>query len=604
MTFTLTAAQKNLLATLKPEDTTSWTTTKARQAYAWLSEWTSTNANRTDPKPGVDRSVWLWLQGARAVNLGTGYSSTFIRNYTSYQYLLRTGQNLNTTLLQKASDSIARLVTDRIVRSNGSLPTLPNIASDDSRGVSTTLNIPLAAWSGNLLFLALGDATGFRANLLGNQTRGDTYDLLAALKSFGAVSPRPLTGLADLGQALLETAKAFFGNSIGTLNTLSLINTAIQSGADYLRNSYGVVPDVLFGNTVLGTAGNDAALTGTANYDLVHGGAGNDRLVASGGQDILDGGAGIDTVDFRTLNRAQRLVLERSTLMPAAVGLSEVQQTSATQDMTISFLYNIEKVILSGQNDKAVFATVIPGFDVDGAGGNDVVATGVASKNVRIDLRDSANQTITDIASGAVAKLRNFEFASGGSGNDEILGRSAAANILSGDFGNDRLTGGTANDTLYGDAGSDTLAGGGGNDTLFGGAGNDLLAGDAGNDSYVYSRSDNSRDTIDETGGTDTLLMDGVGHREMWFRRQGNDLALTVMGSTDGVTVRNWYSTPNARVESIASGNLRAISAADVNVLVQAMAAFATPPASLVLLPEPQRQQLETLVASAWKQVA
>jgi hypothetical protein len=258
MAFALTPQQKTLLLGLNPGATTGWTTAKARQAYAWLAQWTSTSASLTDPKLGVDRSIWLWLQGARTVNLGTGYSSTFIRTYTAEQYRLRTGKILDPVLLQKSSDAIAQLVTRRIVNSNGVLPTLLNIAADDSQGVSQTLNIPLAAWSGNILFLALGDATGFRANLLNNATRGDTYNLLAAFKSFSRAAPRQLTSLADFGLAIFETGKAVFGNSLGTLNTLGLIGQNLQAGLDYLTNTYSVTPNLLFSNLVLGTDGNDA----------------------------------------------------------------------------------------------------------------------------------------------------------------------------------------------------------------------------------------------------------------------------------------------------------------------------------------------------------
>ncbi len=63
------------------------------------------------------------------------------------------------------------------------------------------------------------------------------------------------------------------------------------------------------------------------------------------------------------------------------------------------------------------------------------------------------------IANGVV-----IENALGGSGNDRIIGNSAA-NLLRGGAGNDSLVGNSGNDTLMGDRGADRMWGGRGNDT-------------------------------------------------------------------------------------------------------------------------------------------
>jgi Ca2+-binding RTX toxin-like protein len=64
------------------------------------------------------------------------------------------------------------------------------------------------------------------------------------------------------------------------------------------------------------------------------------------------------------------------------------------------------------------------------------------------------------IASGVT-----IENASGGSGNDTLIGNEAA-NILAGGAGNDRLSGNGGDDVLIGGAGADTLTGGAGADTF------------------------------------------------------------------------------------------------------------------------------------------
>jgi len=88
-----------------------------------------------------------------------------------------------------------------------------------------------------------------------------------------------------------------------------------------------------------------------------------------------------------------------------------------------------------------------------------------------------------------------IENASGGSGDDILLGNSAA-NVLTGNQGEDRLLGregddaligGNGNDTLEGGDGEDNLHGGNGNDVVNGGAGDDMLTGGNGNDVFAFT---------------------------------------------------------------------------------------------------------------------
>ncbi|MGH6933722.1 MAG: calcium-binding protein, partial [Dongiaceae bacterium] len=60
---------------------------------------------------------------------------------------------------------------------------------------------------------------------------------------------------------------------------------------------------------------------------------------------------------------------------------------------------------------------------------------------------------------------------------------------------------------LQGGAGNDTLNSDGGNDTLNGGAGNDSLNGGTGNDIYRFGLSDTGTDRVDDTTGTDAIVI-------------------------------------------------------------------------------------------------
>lgn len=97
---------------------------------------------------------------------------------------------------------------------------------------------------------------------------------------------------------------------------------------------------------------------------------------------------------------------------------------------------------------------------------------------------------------------RAAEAVSAGSGNDSVragggndLVRGGAGNdILDGQGGADRLEGGDGNDVLWGGSGKDYLLGGNGNDILFGGAGGDRLNGGRGGDTFVFGAGDRVED--------------------------------------------------------------------------------------------------------------
>lgn len=83
----------------------------------------------------------------------------------------------------------------------------------------------------------------------------------------------------------------------------------------------------------------------------------------------------------------------------------------------------------------------------------------------------------------------------GSTGNDRLWGRGGN-NLLAGGDGNDTLRGGRGRDLLRGGAGNDRLFGRGGDDVLVGGAGNDRLTGGSGKDRFVFTRLNESIDTI------------------------------------------------------------------------------------------------------------
>jgi Haemolysin-type calcium binding protein related domain len=85
-------------------------------------------------------------------------------------------------------------------------------------------------------------------------------------------------------------------------------------------------------------------------------------------------------------------------------------------------------------------------------------------------------------------------------------------------------------------------------------------------------------DTIVESGlaGDDDMLEFGAGidWNELWFSQQGNNLVISVLGTTDSVTVKDWFTGPGSVVETIKAGDGSLLRYSDVAALVAAMASF------------------------------
>lgn len=179
-------------------------------------------------------------------------------------------------------------------------------------------------------------------------------------------------------------------------------------------------------NELWGHDGNDT-IRGRGGDDILRGGLGLDTLYGEDGNDIflqddetvsddIDGGAGLDTVDYSAMIHPGRIVAPHEYGFGIEADLSRewVRKASALGVDYYDNVRNVENVIGTSMKD---------------------VLIGDAQANT-------------------------------------LMGQGGDDTVRGGD-GDDLLFGGDGNDMLYGDAGNDTLYGGLGDDTLEGGAGND-----------------------------------------------------------------------------------------------------------------------------------
>lgn len=316
---------------------------------------------------------------------------------------------------------------------------------------------------------------------------GWSVDQTVNLNPEGISSVRGLTGnLVIARSTIIEQAVTGSGNdTIHGNNVANRIfsgsgNDVIHANAgnDYVRAGNG--NDIIYArigeNTVFGDSGDDFIYSsGIGSY---HGGSGNDVIyamtgtAASGRQEILTGGYGIDTLDTRSFNGDYEVNL----------------QTGKTNWRGETFL-GFENIRLGDGNDTAT-GTYTANY-LKGGGGADTLYGNAGDDT--LDGESGNDNLIGGDGSDRLFGGANNDRLHGGDGNDFLSGGDGA-DQLRGDLGDDKLYGGGANDRLsglsgndvaYGGSGNDRLSGHSGNDRLFGGTGHDILNGGSGADYLV-----------------------------------------------------------------------------------------------------------------------
>jgi Ca2+-binding RTX toxin-like protein len=224
------------------------------------------------------------------------------------------------------------------------------------------------------------------------------------------------------------------------------------------------------GNDALtGGKGNDT-LKGGLGADILKGGAGDDVVMPGAGGGSADGGAGTDWLTFedQTADITANLV---TGLGPSGMRLFNFENLrgGSGNDTLVAGLG--DNIVEGGAGDDTIYiwnsAATGDNDIIRGGAGNDTVEYGNFSVTLIINLATGKGG---GLAAGDT--YESIENAEGDAGSDEITG-SDVANILRGMGGIDILNGGAGDDNLDGGEGNDLLTGGTGNDSLTGGAGSD-----------------------------------------------------------------------------------------------------------------------------------
>ena len=486
---------------------------------------------------------------------------------------------------------------------------------------------------------------GFGIDQLSGGAGDDTYRLFEDASD-------TITELAGEGTDLVVSS---FDYTLGpNLENLTLISFGAYGAGNELNN---VITSVMGDDTLFGAGGNDTLIGSPRSNDL-YGGTGDDTIKGGGGNDYLDGGVGNDKLyggpgdDVYVVDVDNTMVPsgQRDTAKDAAIELPGEGVDLVLSSVNWALGDNVENLTLTGTaklvgygndlnnviraNDAGcnLVGSTSGGKDtliggkgadtleanhfgnvLDGGEGADTMKGGKGDDTYVVD--NPGDVIAYEMTYGGVDLVKssiNFTLPT----NLENLTLVGAAAIKgTGNALNNVITVEqtqdnkspiwTAPHSLEGLAGNDTLLGFRGADTLDGGTGNDLLKGLVGSDTYIMARG-YGQDVISEgyqIAGADTDVLSfakDVSSSQLWLRKVGNNLEVSIIGTADKVTVENWYVTKDYQLEQFKAGDGKTLYAAGVDKLVNAMSLLTPPLVGQLDLSADQQKALSGVLADCW----
>jgi hypothetical protein len=233
------------------------------------------------------------------------------------------------------------------------LPTAHEIGEHDAIAAMQTLaatGFPgdVSVWSGNPLYLGLGDASFWQSSML--EVQGDTYDLAACIESLLLAGINSISEMTDLIALFAGQGQE------GVSQAAQVISASLADTSDFFQETYGNVTaglsDLATAQVLAGKDGDDFSIgeeLGFSPNTFINAGKGNDLIIGSRGQGTLDGGSGADDVSFETLSHEDG----QTGLTASIFHINSKAQFSASVSghQINSALFNVEELSLGRHDD-------------------------------------------------------------------------------------------------------------------------------------------------------------------------------------------------------------------------------------------------------------
>ncbi|WP_432735637.1 beta strand repeat-containing protein [Ralstonia solanacearum] len=337
--------------------------------------------------------------------------------------------------------------------------------------------------------------------------------------------------------------------------------------------------------------------------NTVNAGAGANTIVGGNGDNAAYVGNGSNEVEFGDGNNTVGLGTGSNSVVLGG-GSNIVYAGRGTGSNSI-FVGNGKNVV-----------TVADGMNyVGGGNGADKVYGGNGSNTIQLgDGADTVN-----VGDGA----NNIRIGDGGSaiyvgnGNNQIALGQGDDTVSAGN-GNNTLSAGRGNNGIWMGSGSNRIQVGDGNNTIgvrdVAGSVNSIQVGDGNNTIRVGDGTDAVQTgkganvlqlgagqvTLTNYGGQDTVTFaSSVQDDQLWFAQDGNDLLVTVDGTSSNLRLTDWFN--GATHATLVAGDGHQLIDSQVASLVQAMSQFSPPAVGQTTLPQAQQDSLMPVIAASWR---
>ena len=353
---------------------------------------------------------------------------------------------------------------------------------------------------------------------------------------------------------VLSDAEALDGNKLAYTITekgygASLISY-LNSGLQILENGEISLVDPNAPMYVIGTSGDDT-ITGTDNADIIYGmdgndilngGAGDDYLSGGNGNDLLIGGDGNDTMDGGSGDDTMQGGYGDDVYIYDGQGKDDVvderwvkiarqqwYQSGWWIFKTWKYKWVYQDQLVDAGNDTIIFGDDVEEKDVTiSKNGNDLI----------FELKGTDNKlTIKNWYASTEQRVENFVFADG-----FIINSEQIINIITD----------TANaDNLKGSSNGNYIISTADNDSITGGKGDDAIINYAGNTTYYYNLGDGNDIIMDYNGNDKIVLGADIKEADVSYYKNNTDLVISIKNMTESITILNWFSNDNNKIESI-----------------------------------------------------
>jgi hypothetical protein len=459
-----------------------------------------------------------------------------------------------------------------------------------------------------------GQGTGNTLSAYGDIS-GGTVTGVQTLSIYGSWENLTLTNAEFTGFTTINgNGSILYTANAGTYNLGSKTASGIaEISAAYTSANVTLTGDSEAGQILIAGSGTDTLTSGSGAGDVLYAGSGTDTLtagngagdilVASTGVDTIKGGTGGDTFEvYGTFASGSKITGQGTGNTLSAYG--NISGGTVTGVQTLSIYGSWQSVTLTNAeftgfttingNGSTLYVTNAGTYNLGGktASGIAEISSSGISANVTLTGDNEASQTLI-----------------AGSGTDTLTAGSGAGDMLYAGSGTDTLTAGSGNgDILYASTGADTLKAGAGNDTLVTGTGNDTLYGSTGTNTYDFGSAFGTADKLYNAGansaaaGTIAFTASSTTDENLWFVKSGNNLLIDLLGTTDQITVENWYTSAGNQVSSVTAGGETMLNS-QFAALVSAMAAYQSAHSSFnaqTATSMPTDTTLQNAIAASW----